>query len=113
MGKPSVNQAVGYLTAKGIRAARGYPATPAPQITAPAVAVNVHKAENTAVSYGAWVCVPADLGAQGCEEVASTVATAWIGKGASCVWGECAFDEALGVYAVTVYGRWEDPPVEE
>ena len=114
MGKPSVKQAVGYLTAKGLRASRGYPDTPAPRITAPAVAVNVHKAENTAVNYCALVCVPQRMGAKGCEESAAAVADVWIEQGAACSWGECEFDDILNVFTVAVYGRWEDPPpVEE
>lgn len=113
MGKPSVTEAVGYLTAKGFRAARGYPNAPAPRITAPAVAVNVHKAENTAATYCALVCVPQKMGAKGCEETADAVAAAWIEQGAECSWGECRSDDTLDVFAIAVYGRWEDPPEEE
>lgn len=111
MGKPSVSQAIGYLTAAGLRADRGYPCAPMPHITAAAVAVNVSKAENTAVTYSAVVCVPRTQGAAVCEDKAAKVAAAWSAKGAACTWGACGFDEAMGVYAMTVCGRWEDPPV--
>ena len=113
MGKPSVTDAVGFLTAKGVRAARGYPGAPAPRITAPVVAVNVHKLENTTATYCALVCVPQSVGAKGAEETAATVASVWMEQEAECSWGECKFDDILNVFTVAVYGRWEDPPPEE
>ena len=113
MGKPIVTEAVGFLTAKGLRAARGYPGAPAPRITAPVVAVNVHKAENTAATYCALVCAPQSMGAKGAEETAATVASVWMEQEAECSWGECKFDDTLNVFTVAVYGRWEDPPAEE
>ena len=113
MGKPSVTEAVGFLTAKSLRAARGYPGASAPRVTAPVVAVNVHKAENTAATYCALVCAPQSMGAKGAEETAATVASVWMEQEAECSWGEGKFDDILNVFTVAVYGRWEDPPAEE
>lgn len=108
---PSVIQAIRYLTAKGIRADRGYPGTPMPHITGLVVAVNIHKSNPSAVSYSAVVCVPRAMGAAACEDGGAKVAATWTAKGAVCTWGECGFDDIMDVYAITVYGRWEAPPV--
>ena len=45
MGKPDITTVIGYLTEKQIRADRGYPSTPMPQIRALAVAVNMYRME--------------------------------------------------------------------
>lgn len=111
---PTVAEVMGCLTEVGIRASRGYPNTPMPHIVTMATAVNVHKAEDAAVTYAALVCVPKHMGAAGCEDGAAKVAAVWHNSGAACTWGGCEFDDVMGAFTVTVYGRWEEPPpVEE
>lgn len=113
MGKPSVSEAVAFLTQRGIRADRGYPNGLIPRAIGLCYAVVVHKVEPTAVTYKTIVCAPKKLGLSNCENGASIVATVWSEHGAVCSWGNGSYDENMGMFTVCVYGRWEDPPAEE
>ena len=113
MGYPSVTQAVGFLTAKELRAARGYPNAPMPHIIGLAVAVVVHKSEPDAVTHKAIVCVPKRLGMEASENGASLVSSIWSQHGGACTWGEGKFDQDMDAYIMEVYGRWEYPVVGE
>ena len=83
MGRPTIDQAIGFLTERSIRAAKGYPDAPIPQLRGQAVAVNVHKAEPNSVNYSAVVCVPPEAGMAGCEVIAGWVDNAWSVNGGS------------------------------
>lgn len=107
MGKPDITEAVAFLTEGNVRAARGYPDAPVPQLKAVAVAVNVHKEEPEAVTYAAVIYSLRSIGGAGCETAARWVASLWSAKGAACSWGGCQYDEIVDAYTVTVYGRWE------
>lgn len=114
MGKPSLTEAIGYLTAAGLRADRGYPGTVMPHLTGVAVAVNVGQAANTSVTYQAAVCCPQRLGAAACEDAAQKAVMAWEGAGAEYRYGSYDFDGHSGLHILKVLGTWSDPPpVEE
>ena len=113
MVRPGIEQAVEYLTDKGYRAYRGYPATIMPQIVAIHVAVVVQKAEPDATTFKAIVCAPKRLGMAACENVAASVASVWGEHGGRCTWGGGDYSETMGAYTVEVLGCWEDPAVEE
>ncbi len=115
MGRPGVKQTVEYLLGEGIRAQWSHLHEPMPHLTAAAVAVNLQKWDEDSATYAATVCVPKAWGPPHCEQWGARVAGAWEHNGAQCVWGDCQFDEIMGVYYMIVLGRWEEPPpvVEE
>lgn len=108
MGKPDITTVIGYLTEKQIRADRGYPSTPMPQIRALAVAVNMYRMEPDSVTYKATICVPKRLGLAACENGAALVGSVWTKKGAICTWGSGSFSERMGFYMLELHGRWEE-----
>lgn len=112
MELPGITQAVGYLRQAGLRADRGYPGTGMPHLEGAAVAVNVERAEPLKLTLAATVCVPMELGAAACEDMAAQVAAAWTAEGAVCSWGGCGFDERSGLYSLQVQGVWQET-VEE
>lgn len=113
MGKTHIAQVLQYLTDEDIRAARGYPSTPMPQIIGLAVAVVAHKIEPNADTYKAIVCVPRRLGLEGCENGAGLITNVWSRHGGACTWGEGRYDDTMSVYTMEVFGRWEDPVVTQ
>lgn len=113
MGKIGVKAAVDYLLNENIRAQWSHMHEPMPHLTAPAVVVTLQKWDAKASTYAATVCVPKGWGLPHCEQWSGKVAGAWERNGAQCVWGDCQFDETMGVYYMVVIGRWEEPPEEE
>lgn len=110
MGKPDITQVIGYLTAKKIRADRGYPSTPMPQIRGLAVAVNMYRMEPDSVIYKATICVPKKLGMAAAENGAMLISSVWKENGGECSWGSGTFSERMGFYMLELHGRWEDTP---
>lgn len=113
MGQPSVTQAVGYLTAAGIRADRGYPGKRMPHLTGPVAAVNIRQATDGKLTLTAAVCGPMTQGGAVCEDTAAKVAAAWTAAGALCSYGDCSFDGRSGLFTVTVQAVWEEPEETE
>ena len=108
MGLPNVEDAVAYLTAVGIRTARGYPGARMPQITGTVAAVNVEKLEAGKRTLVAYICGPWKQGAEACERTAFHAAEAWTSAGATCTYGGCEFDGKSGMYILRVLGVWEE-----
>lgn len=109
---PTVSEAVGHLTAAGIRARRGYPGGRMPQITGAVAAVNVEKAGEKSLTLTAAVCGPQDKGAKVCEALAKKVAAAWTANGAMCSYGGCRFDGQSALFILEVQGTWTEPEEE-
>lgn len=113
MGKPSLTEAVGYLTEAGLRTDRGYPGGVMPHLTGVVAAVNLRNATNTAVTYVAAICSPQRLGAAACEDAAEKAAMAWAGAGAEYRYGSYDFDGQSAMHILEVLGTWEDPVATE
>ena len=113
MGLLTAEQAVEVLRAAGLRAARGYPGGRMPQIGAAAVAVNVERAEKSAVTLAARVCCPGHMGGSLCEDQAELVAEAWAAAGGVCRREACSYDSGCDLFSVRVLGTWAEKPEPE
>ena len=77
-----------------------------PQITEPAVAINIHKATPEGMSIVAEICSPMNKGVYACEDLARRIEEIWTGKGATVTFGGHKFDGKSGLYQMSVYGYW-------
>ena len=75
-----------------------------PQITEPAVAVNLHKVTPEGSTVVAEICVPMSMGVYACENTARSVAEAWVNDGFTVTYGSHSFDGKSGLYQTSVYG---------
>ena len=118
MGDNLLANSILYLHAHEIYGRRGYPGTLMPQITEPAVAINIHKATPEGMTIVAEVCVPMGKGVFACENMARQINEIWTENGATVTFGGHKFDGKSGLYQTSVYGYWpyqteETPETEE
>lgn len=112
MGADRITQVVDALQAAGFRADRGFPGKKIPDITTPAVAVNLGEQNRERVMLLVNVYCSGDLGGVYCEDQSLAVAATLKSIGGNCSVGSCAFQSKSGLFCVEIKAVWSNvPPV--
>lgn len=112
MGKLTVEEVIDRIDRAGIRCARGYPGERMPAIRKPAVAVNLHREDDSSRTLAVHVLSPAVGGASVCEELAARVAGLLRENGGVCIQEDCCHDGRADRFSVRLLATWEeDPPL--
>lgn len=113
MGLPSVEDAVLYLSKRGVWANVSNPGNVMPHLHGPVVAVGLHEATANSRTYVAYICGPQVSGRNSCEKLAARVAGHWATMQGVCKWGSHSFDSKSAMHTIKVYGTWVEPEEEE
>ncbi len=106
MGLTRITQAIEALEQAGLRAGRGFPGGGKPALTAPAVAVGIHRCEGESVTLAVMVFVTPEMGGSLCEDTALEAAAVLEGLGAACIQEACSYDRTTGLLSVRVLAAW-------
>lgn len=97
-----IAQIIAALENAGIPAQRGYPPVKIPALSAPAAAVSLQQADESAMVATVSVYGPVALGGTACEDAALTAAEALRSLGAACTVGSCSFSGKAGLFSLPV-----------